>query len=312
MQWFIHALIAVTAIGGMMALYKVPSVKGHNKFVYSFLSFFVATVLSYIVFHKYIYISSEAVLFGLLWGAGFAIVTMLQMELLKKLDTNAVFPITSLSSHVLVVIIGLSFFHDKVSPLQFLGIILTFTVIGFYNKVHKHITLKNGLIPIVVGLVLLSTATKFVQKFGSITIETKNFIFWQLFFAMIVSLIILIFVKRKELTLRIRPSKQIVLWAIALGTFNFIGTAEIVKALSTGPFSLVYTVNSFYIIITSLIAWKFFGEELTKRKVVFFVDCCCHGDINRAWVKTSRFYDILTLCKGNFRYGYRSLSSSGS
>jgi hypothetical protein len=42
--WFTHALIAVTATGGMMALYKVPTTKGHNKFTYSFLSFLVATI----------------------------------------------------------------------------------------------------------------------------------------------------------------------------------------------------------------------------------------------------------------------------
>jgi len=33
----------------------------------------------------------------------------------------------------------------------------------------------------------------------------------------------------------------------------------------------VYTINSFYILITSLIAWKFFGERLTKHKIIFLL-----------------------------------------
>ena len=267
----VHALLAVTAIGGMMALYKVPTTKGHNKFTYSFLSFFVATALSFIFFRKDIFIDFHTILFGSLWGLGFAITTMLQMELLKKLDTNAVFPITSLSSHLLVVIIGLSFFHDKVSLLQFLGIILTFIVVGFYNRFHKNITLRGGLLPIVTSLVVLSAVTKFVQKFGSINTENNNFIFWQLIFAMVASFIILLIIKRKDLFQKITVSKGIIGWSIGLGLLNFLGTVEIVRALSTGPFSLVYTINSFYILITSVIAWKWFGEELTKRKVMFLL-----------------------------------------
>jgi drug/metabolite transporter (DMT)-like permease len=193
------------------------------------------------------------------------------MELLKKLDTNAIFPITSLSSHVLVVTIGLSFFHDKISLIQFIGIAVTFIVVGFYNNLHKHITFKNGLIPITSALVLLSATTKFIQKFGSVTVELRNFIFWQLFFAMIASFVILLIVNRENLKEKISVSKQIIWWSIALGVCNFIGTVEIVKALSTGPFSLVYTINSFYILITSVIAWKFFGEKLTKHKVIFLL-----------------------------------------
>ena len=42
-SWFINSIIAMTAFGGMQALFKVPAAKGYNKSVYSFLGFFVAT-----------------------------------------------------------------------------------------------------------------------------------------------------------------------------------------------------------------------------------------------------------------------------
>jgi len=267
--WFIHALVGVVATGGMMALFKVPTSKGHNKYFYSFLGFLVATLTSLFAFFDSIHLDYYAMMFSFAWGSGYAILVMLQMELLRKLDTNALFPITSISSHVLVVIIGVSFFHDKISMLQFFGIILTFLVIGLYNKVHKHITLQNGLLPMVVGIILISTSTKFIQKFGSITTEIQNFIFWQLFFSMLASIVILLITHFKTPGQRIEVSRKVVLWAVALGVLNFIGTAEITKALSIGPFSLVFTINSFYTIITSLVAWKLFGEELTKRKAAF-------------------------------------------
>lgn len=254
-----------------MALFKVPATKGHNKFIYSLLSFTVSSVLSFIFFEKSIHIDQTTMLFGLAWGAGYALLVLWQMEMLKKLDTNAFFPITSISSHVFVVAIGLLFFHDKISFLQFLGIFIAFIVIGFYNQIHRHITLKNGLLAGIGAVILLSTLNKFIQKFGSISTETNNFIFWQLFFAMLSSLVILILMSKNGSGENIKISKYLILWSSALGILNFIGTAEITKALSNGPFSLVYTINGFYILITSLIAWKFFGEKLTRYKVGFMI-----------------------------------------
>ena len=270
-DWFIHSLIAVTAVGVTMALFKVPTSKGHNKFVYSFFGFVVASILSFIFLRSSINIDSNAMLFGLGWGSLYALIVLLQMEILKKLDTSAVFPITGTISNVFVLIIGLLFFHDKLSIQQFLGVSLAFFTVGFYNQIHKHITFKNGLLFGASAIVLLSTLAKFIQKFGSISTEIENFIFWQLFFAMLTSAIILIFIAGKDTGWKSGFSKYIIVWAIALGTTTFIGTVEIVRALTTGPVSLVYTINSFYILITSLIAWKFFGERLTKHKIIFLL-----------------------------------------
>ncbi|MDP3948974.1 MAG: EamA family transporter [bacterium] len=268
-DWFIHSLIGVTAVGVTMALFKVPTTKGHNKFIYSFFGFVAASILSFIFLRSYISIDSSAMLFGFGWGSLYALIVLFQMEILKKLDTNAVFPITTTSSNVLVLIIGLIVFHDKLSLPQFLGVLLAFFTVGFYNQIHKHITFNNGLLFGASAIVLLSTLAKFIQKFGSISVEIENFIFWQLFFAMLTSAIILVFISKKDTDWKNGFSKYIIVWAIALGTTTFIGTVEIVKALSTGPFSLVFIINSFYILITSLITWKFFGEELTKHKIIF-------------------------------------------
>ena len=267
--WFTHSLIGVTAIGMLMALFKVPASKGHNKYVYSFLGLAVAATLSAVFFRSFIHLNSKVIFFGCMWGSAYALGTMLQMQMLKKLDTNALFPITSLSSHVLVVIIGLSFFHDKMSLLQGAGVLATFLLVGFYNYKHKHITVKNGLLGGAAGIVLLSAFSKFIQKFAAISVEIRNFIFWQLFFSTIAAFFIMVIAERKNLKQGIRFNKDIVMWGMLLGILNFIGTTEITRALSMGPFSLVYTINSFYILITSLVAWKLFGEKLTKQKIIF-------------------------------------------
>ena len=269
-SWFLNAILAMFAFGGMQALFKVPAAKGYNKFVYSVLSFTVASILSFVFFKDYISFDAHTILFGLLWGIGNALYVLLTMVILKRLDTSESFPITSLGSHILVVIIGIFFFNDILSVLQVTALIGTFLLIGFYNHTNKHITLNNGLIPIATGIILLSTFIKFIQKSGSISGVTGDYIFWQLFFATVASVFILLIAKNNRLVER-KIDGKLILWSTLVGTLTFIGTVAMVKALSVGPFSLVYTINSFYILVSSIVAWRLFGEKLTRQKVLFIL-----------------------------------------
>ncbi len=269
-SWFLYSIIALTTFGGMQALYKVPAAKGYNKFTYSALGFTMAAILSFIFFRGVISFNSHTMLFGLLWGVGNALYVLLTMTILKKLDTSESFPITSLSSHVLVVTIGIFFFNDVLSAVQIFALIGTFLLIGFYNHTKKHITLSNGLIPLATGIVLISTSIKFIQKSGAISSVTGDYIFWQLFFAMLASLFILFITKNNQPIGR-KIDRKLVLWSALIGTLTFVGTVAMVNALSIGPFSLVYTINSFYILVSSIVAWKFFGEKLTRQKVLFIL-----------------------------------------
>ncbi len=269
-SWFINSIIAMVAFGGMQALFKVPAAKGYNKFIYSVLSFMVGTILSFVFFRDDISFDVHTMLFGFLWGIANASYVLLVMVILKRLDTSASFPITSLGSHVLVVIIGIFFFNDILSVLQIVALIGTFLLIGFYNHTHKHITLSNGLIPIAMGIILLSTFIKFIQKSGSISSVMGDYIFWQLFFATIASVLILLLNKNNRSVER-KIDGKLIMWSALIGTLTFVGTVAMVKALSIGPFSLVYTINSFYILVSSIVAWKFFGEKLTRHKVLFIL-----------------------------------------
>jgi drug/metabolite transporter (DMT)-like permease len=97
---------------------------------------------------------------------------------------------------------------------------------------------------------------------------TGDYIFWQLFFAMLASVIILLLTKHNRLVER-KIDGKLILWSALVGTLTFVGTVAMVKALSIGPFSLVYTINSFYILVSSIVAWRLFGEKLTRQKVLF-------------------------------------------
>ena len=270
MVWFDNAIIGVVAGGVGMALLKVPTSKGYSKFSYFFLAGLVSSFLALIFYYKYIVFDYSAIILAFLWGTGYAMASMLQMHILKKIDASSIFPITTIMSQVLVVIIGLTFFKDQIRFLQFIGMVLAFVIILSFNYTHKHITLKNGLFLNALGIVALSAGTKFVQKVGSVSGNVYNCIFWQLFFSMIATLVMTyIFEIRKGISLKNIFPKKVFPWSIFLGTINFCGTSMIVRALSTGPFSLVNAVLSFYIVVMFIIAWKFFDEIMTVRKAIF-------------------------------------------
>jgi drug/metabolite transporter (DMT)-like permease len=269
-SWFLNSIVAMVAFGGMQALFKVPAAKGYNKFIYSVLGFTVASILSLIFFWEDISFDAHTMLLAFAWGIANASFVLLTMVILKRLDTNASFPITSLGSHVLVVIIGIFFFNDILSVLQVAALIGTFLLIGFYNHTNKHITLSNGLIPIAGGIILLSTFIKFIQKSGSISTVIGDYIFWQLCFSAIASVFILLLTKNNQSGER-KLDGKLLIWSALVGTLTFVGTVAMVKALSVGPFSLVYTINTFYILVSSIVAWMFFEEKLTRQKVLFIL-----------------------------------------
>jgi uncharacterized membrane protein len=266
-DWFLHSIVAAFSIGAMMAMYKVPAVKGHNKNLYSFLSFSICSLIAFFVLRTSIHIDQTTLTVAFFWGVSYSTLVLLQMTSLKRVETSTLLPFTSLSSHVLVILLGIFFYKDHISILQLIGIVSAFILVIFFADIKRHLNIKNGIPLSILGIVLFSTLGKFLQKLGSISVEINNFIFWQLFFAAASSFFVLFFLKYKNRELSLNVSKNLFFYSFLLGIFNFVGTYEIVKALSTGPFSLVYTINTFYILITALIAWKFFGETLNKRKV---------------------------------------------
>jgi drug/metabolite transporter (DMT)-like permease len=229
-------------------------------------------LFAFIFLHKYISFDSKAILFSVLWGVGFSLLNITQMSALKHTDTSNLFPLTSLSSNVLVVLIGLTFFKDNISLLQAIGVFLAIALVFFSNNtknIFGRIDFNNLFLRLFLTIVLLSTFNKFIQKFGAINTNVYNFIFWELIFALISSIILMILFEKKAKIKSDLLSLKVLLWAFIFGGLNFISTATITKALSTGPFSVVYTINSFYVFITAIVAWVLFGENLTRKKVIF-------------------------------------------
>lgn len=265
--WTMYAVMGMLQLGLMMALYKVPAARQVNKYSLSVWTYLSASLIAGLALSRFIAFDTKTIFLSALWGTGYAVLSLTQMHILHKHDTSGVFPFTSLASNVLVVIGGVLFLSETISLLQWIAIamsVLLFVGAHWSNKVHFIIEV----LPSFGFIALLSTFNKFIQKIGADSIEVNNFIFWQLVFALIVSLIILLFV-RKQIHLTNLVHRQTLSWAVVIGTLNFGSTYTIIKALSLGPISLVYVILGLYTFFTTIFATLLFKEKVTKRSIVF-------------------------------------------
>ena len=130
LTWFPYSLAATLLFGVAMAFYKLPSTKNHNRFVATFWSLVIPTILSFVFFHSYLSLGTPAMMWtALLWGITFTCIVLLQMYALSHVDTNVLFPITTTASLIITVLIGIFFFNEHISALQTFGVILAVVTI---------------------------------------------------------------------------------------------------------------------------------------------------------------------------------------
>ncbi len=268
-DWVIYAVLGMLQVGLMMALFKVPAAKKINKYGITAWSYFFAILVAGAILFNYIVLDIRTLILSFLWGAGFATVTLVQMHTLHKHDTSKVFPFTSLASNILVVIGGVLFLNEVISLLQWVAIsisIILFTA-AFWGK---KMDFALGILPSFAFIAILSTFNKFVQKVGADSVEIYNFIFWQLFFALITSVVIMFYTK-KETTLSDLVHRHLLKWAVLIGVLQFGTTFTITKALSVGPISMIHIVLGLYTVFTTIFAALLFKEKITRKAVLFIL-----------------------------------------
>ncbi len=263
--WAFDATIAMLAFGLHMALLKVPSSRGIDRYELMLYQFAVSALIAITTFYSSLTTTPLTISLGFAWATGYVILTLLQIHSLATRDTGHVFPFTSLLSNILVVIFGVLLLKEELSLLQYIAIALSmiFFVFSFRtNRIHFGI----DVIPLFLGIAIISTANKFVQKFGAMHNDPYDYITWIFISTFCVAYALYV---HKRHTFRLRtPSLQLVGWGILMGVMNFVGTLYVIKALANGPISLVYTIIGLYIFFTTLFAALLFKERITKKILI--------------------------------------------
>jgi drug/metabolite transporter (DMT)-like permease len=270
LTWFPFSVVALVCFGFSMAFYKLPSTKNQNRYAVSFWQLFISFLISLIVFYKFIPLTNiNTVIYGSLWGLAFLCLSLLQMKELKEVDTNMLYPITSSLSLVGSVLFGVIFFKDGISVLQIIGIILVLVVVYLFSYKGKKMQYSNQIIVIGLGILFLSVFSKIIQKFAVNSVNINSLQIFQYFSAALFSIILYFMMHRKEFNKHIFSNS--ILSGLMIAVPSFIGGAMYLIALKRGPFSLVTSIHSLYIVVVAIVAYFIFKEKLTWYKFILII-----------------------------------------
>jgi len=266
LSWFPFSVLATLLFGVAMAFYKLPSVKNHDRFVTTVWSLVIPAALAFLFFHSSLPLSTPAMIWtALLWGVTFTCITLLQMYVLSHVDTNALFPITTTASLIIVVLVGIFFFREHATALQTFGTILAIATIFSFLYEGGKMQYSRLLIGVGCGIVFISAFNKIIQKIVAENFDIRAFQIYQYLFAAIFSLLLYVIIHRRDWKDHVFSGGLGI--GSVIGIFSFFGGYSLYIALTRGPLPLVTSVHSLYILITALTAYFLFREQLTTKKI---------------------------------------------
>jgi drug/metabolite transporter (DMT)-like permease len=269
-SWYAFAFMALFFLGFQRFLYKVSAERKCNTALTTFS--FMATVallasilflvqkeslpnLSYLLFIAFI--NSSAFLIG----------TVTHIESLKFVPAHTAYTIIRLNL-VLVVVFSIFFFKDHLSLFQVMGIILSLTVIIILtkqtNEELRSEQRKRGLIYVFVSL-LSSVVATISSKFAAVNTNILAFMATSYIFATLFSLGLSNKFAKEVTTAHPKEALSI---GVLMGLFNFVGFYMYLKALSTGPLSIVATLMGMHFVIAIILSAIIYKEKLTTQAIL--------------------------------------------
>lgn len=253
-----------------MAFYKMPSFKAYSSFFSTFWTNIFSAVLvllALILFDPH-YSSGLATIswYAIIWGAFFAITMVLQKTLLHNAETNSAYSVTSSIGSVATVLIGIMLLSEQISLIQIFGIVIIMLSVFMFTRKTDAFPLNQKPLFLSFGIVVSSTASKYVQKLGATYDSVSHFILWQYIGAAIFALLVAYIFESRKFKEIVHLSKY---WrgSLLIGLFSVLGGYTIFKALSLGPLSGVYAVHPIYTFVAGIFGAIFFKEKLTKIKI---------------------------------------------
>ena len=273
-HWWVYALMSMFFLGCAMSVFKIPSINkdvtnnGLNVWFSIFLMV-LATIFFYPtngIFNP----DTKLIIVAIAFTQGILLTlrTLLQTKALSMFRANDLFPTTSVSGLVIIIFIGILFFHDHLSLTRDLGIILAVITIYLFARKGNPITLEKKAIIFWIGIVTLSVAGNLSNKFAADIGDLHTFLFYSYIATLVSSLFMLSLTKLSGGEIK----KQVIhIGALSYGIISailaFFGSWSLLQALTLGPVSAVQTINSSYVFVTSIVVWFIFDEKLTTRKM---------------------------------------------
>jgi len=272
--WFIYALMSILFAGGFSFLQKVTVERGYDTMLTNAIGMIMSSIISITIvafttgFNGWV----AGVLVGALVGITYFIQSTLRLESLRSLDTAIFFPLYKTAAPIVALILGIIFFDEQFTYIELFGIAMGLLVpLLLLHKSEK--SRQNNLM---LGLVFLLVAAVFagvssaIAKYGATLLSTV-FLFMAVSDGLggLIGLMTFFAKSRKNLKescLRIYDKGFLSITAL-ISIFAFGGYASLLYAFKHGgSLAIVYTINSFYILIPIVLSIIIYKEHWNARK----------------------------------------------
>ena len=223
----------------------------------------------------------SVVLLGIFSGALYIVGGIARSDALAYIHSALYFPLYKVIGTTVVLIVGIFYFGDHLTWIQIVGLVLVLLVpILLIDKVEtlRQKDLMRGIWLTVTSAILISISAlggKVVTTLGS---SIYVFLIINYFVSAVGQSSVYVSKSRDTSLIRVQK-KEIIIVAFLLGIFQYLGFMTLLVAYKTGEVSLVYAINSTYIVIPILLSIWFYREHWNIRKAcaigLSVVSVCC-------------------------------------
>lgn len=279
--WFLAALGSALGSGISAFLIKVAAKRDYNSEVF----ILYGGVFSVLVFVPTALVFSEpgtlkggVVILSVLAGFIAAIVGIFKVYALRHIDTTIYYPLFKLISPALAIVFGVSLFAEAFTAHEWVGLfggLLVPLLLVTKSENGRQNNLTKGLILVGVTGVLAAV----ISVLNKYAVDIYDAIYWILAFNSIgIAIGSLITIVRKQgmrcLIKHMKTDTHLIMvwWACVRSLFISLGFLCMLYAFSHGgSLGVVYTIQSFYILIPIVLAIIFYKEHWNLQKAIAIV-----------------------------------------
>ncbi len=273
-NWLLFAIASIFFAGFKNFWLKVIAQRNYNTSLVSIYSYSSAAIIwGLYYFYLNWFNFKEEFLYVLLWLALLKVIlwflsTITKVISLENIQSIVFFPLFKTTTLVALTLCSIFLFWEKLNYQQSLWIWI-WLIIPFFLLTKwewkKHLNLKKGILFLWVTS-LLMVLTSIVEK----EINVRNwdielFVFLSMSFGIFVSLFSYKTFHKEKKWIKKYNQKWIGLFGILLWALHFLTAYTFVKALQWN-LAVVYTMNSFSILIPIILSVIFYKEEMTYKK----------------------------------------------
>ena len=269
-QWYTLAVVALFFLGVQRFLYKVSAERRCNSAWTSF-SFmgtvaFLSTVL-FFALDETVHDTGFLLFIALANSLTFFMATMSNMEALKRIPVGVAYPIIRLNAAI-VVIFSIFYFGDNLSVYQGMGILLALVavVILARDTSEKHGSGGSRRLGFLfMGISILAGALAAISsKFAALYTNKMAFMALSYTFATFISFG---FRKKAQSPDANTHHKDALIIGFFMGLINLAGFYCYLKALTTGPLSIITSITAMHFVIAIILSTLIYKEKLNRWQI---------------------------------------------